>query len=48
MFRKYKDPKEGSAKIEKEERALYGDFAQAMEKATQSFRAACEKFDKVR
>ena len=47
LFRKYPSPAEGSEAIGKTERALYSDFAQAMEKATLSFRAACEEFDKV-
>ena len=47
MFRKYKDPAEGKAAIEKNERALYEDFANAMKKADDSFRTACEKFDSV-
>ena len=47
LFHKYKNPTEGSAKIEKKERALYEDFAKSMQKATDSFRTACEQFDKV-
>lgn len=48
LFRQYKDPVEGSAEIEKQERALYGEFAGAMRKATDSFRTACGKFDSVK
>ncbi len=48
MFRKYKNPDKGSAEIEIKEREIYGEFAQAMQKATDSFRAACEKFDNAK
>ena len=48
MFRKYSNPKDGSAEIEKKERALYDSFSAAMQKATDSFRNACEKFDSVK
>ena len=48
MFRKYSNPKDGSAEIEKKERALYDSLSAAMQKATDSFRNACEKFDSVK
>ncbi len=47
LFRKFNNPAEGSVEMEKKERALYDRFAKAMMKATDSFRAACEEFDKV-
>ena len=47
MFRQYDNPTEGSAITEKKERALYNEFAKAMQKASDSFRAACEKFSKA-
>ena len=46
-FRRYKNPVEGRAEIEKQERALYDEFAQAMAQASASFRSACEKFNSV-
>ena len=48
LYRQFSDPAKGRAEIEKRERAVYLEFAQAMQKATESFRAACEKFDKVK
>ena len=48
LFRKYDSPAKGGAQIEKEERTLYNEFAVAMEKATNSFRNACEKFNTVK
>jgi uncharacterized protein YukE len=48
MYRKFKNPTEGRSEIEKSERAVYDEFAQAMQTATESFRAACKKFSKVK
>lgn len=44
QFRELGDPVEGSAEMEKRERALYGEFADAMRKAADSFRTACKEF----
>lgn len=46
-FHDYKNPEAGRAEIEKEERALYGEFAAAMARASASFREACREFDKA-
>lgn len=48
MYRKFKNPNEGRAEIEKSERAVYDEFAQSMRTATESFRAACRKFNKAK
>ena len=48
LFHSFGNPEQGSAEMEKQERALYDDFAQAMKNATESFRTACEELEKVK
>ena len=45
QYHAFGSPDEGRAEIEKKERALFDEFAQAMKKATDSFRAACGDFE---
>lgn len=47
QFRKYKSPVTGSAEMAQKGRALYAEFAAAMEQATNSFSEAVQAYDSV-